>query len=69
MVLEVVALYDEHEEGIEFLVSVYDGNEVARVAVSHHLKEKRRRREGEGREESMSAPAIASALPPDPSLS
>jgi len=43
----MIALYHEHEKGIELLVSVHDGDEVARIAVGEHL----RRRGEEGREE------------------
>lgn len=47
MVLEMIALYDEHEKGVELLVSVHYRNEIARIAVGHDL------RGGEGgREES-----------------
>lgn len=42
----MIALYHEHKKGIELLVSVHDGDEVARIAVGEHL----RRSGEEGRE-------------------
>ena len=43
MMLEMVAFYDEHEEGVELFVAVDEGDDVAWVRMSEHLGEERGR--------------------------
>lgn len=37
--VEVIALYDEHEQSVELLMPVYDGDEVTRIAMGQDLEE------------------------------